>query len=138
MLYNVVMVSAMQQGKSAIISHTHPPSPEPPSPPLILPHPRSSQGSRLGSLCYIAHTVISHTVNAYIRWYSRRIPAWQCRRRRRPGFHPWVGKIPWRRQWHTRVCVCVYATSSIYPTAPSPTVSTGPFSTPAPPLPPCK
>jgi len=20
----------------------------------------------------------------------------QCRR---PGFHPWVGKIPWRREW---------------------------------------
>ena len=18
----------------------------------------------------------------------------------RPGFHPWVGKIPWRRKWH--------------------------------------
>ena len=23
----------------------------------------------------------------------------QCRRRRRPGFDPWVGKIPWRREW---------------------------------------
>ena len=26
-------------------------------------------------------------------------PACQCRRRQRPGFHPWVGKIPWRRAW---------------------------------------
>ena len=25
--------------------------------------------------------------------------ACQCRRRKRPGFDPWVGKIPWRRKW---------------------------------------
>ena len=24
----------------------------------------------------------------------------QCRRHRKPGFHPWVGKIPWSRKWH--------------------------------------
>ena len=26
-------------------------------------------------------------------------PACQCRRRERRGFDPWVGKIPWRREW---------------------------------------
>ena len=26
-------------------------------------------------------------------------PACQCRRPKRPGFDPWVGKIPWRRAW---------------------------------------
>ena len=26
-------------------------------------------------------------------------PICQCRRRKRPGFNPWVGKIPWRRAW---------------------------------------
>ena len=26
-------------------------------------------------------------------------PACPCRRRRRRGFDPWVGKIPWRRAW---------------------------------------
>ena len=26
-------------------------------------------------------------------------PTCQCRRRRRLGFDPWVGKIPWRREW---------------------------------------
>ena len=26
-------------------------------------------------------------------------PTCQCRRRKRLGFHPWVGKIPWRRGW---------------------------------------
>ena len=28
---------------------------------------------------------------------SGKEPACQCRRRKRFGFHPWVGKIPWRR-----------------------------------------
>ena len=26
-------------------------------------------------------------------------PAYQCRRRQRHEFDPWVGKIPWRRKW---------------------------------------
>ena len=25
--------------------------------------------------------------------------AYQCRRYKRSGFHPWVGKIPWIRKW---------------------------------------
>ena len=25
--------------------------------------------------------------------------AYQCRRHKRCGFDPWVGKIPWRRSW---------------------------------------
>ena len=27
-------------------------------------------------------------------------PLTKCRRCRRHGFNPWVGKIPWRRKWH--------------------------------------
>ena len=30
---------------------------------------------------------------------SGKEPACQCRRQRRCGFDPWVGKIPWRRKW---------------------------------------
>ena len=26
-------------------------------------------------------------------------PVWQCRRHKRWGFDPWVGKVPWRRKW---------------------------------------
>ena len=26
-------------------------------------------------------------------------PACQCKRRKRCGFDPWVGNIPWRRKW---------------------------------------
>ena len=40
---------------------------------------------------------------------------YQCRRHKRPGFHPWDGKIPWRRRWQPTpvflpeiVCVCIY------------------------------
>ena len=30
---------------------------------------------------------------------SGKEPTWQCRRHKRCGFHPWVGKVPWRREW---------------------------------------
>ena len=30
---------------------------------------------------------------------SRKEPVYQCRRLKRHGFDPWVGKIPWRRSW---------------------------------------
>ena len=33
------------------------------------------------------------------RWLSGKESACQCRRHRRCGFHPWVGKMPWRRKW---------------------------------------
>ena len=33
------------------------------------------------------------------KWCSGKESAWQCRRCRRRGFDPWVGKIPWRRKW---------------------------------------
>ena len=32
-------------------------------------------------------------------WLSCKKSAWQCKRYRRHGFHPWVGKIPWRKKW---------------------------------------
>ena len=37
--------------------------------------------------------------NGLPRWLSGKDSACQCRRRRRWGFNPWVGKIPWRRKW---------------------------------------
>ena len=30
---------------------------------------------------------------------SGKEPVCQCRRRKRHGFDPWVGKIPWRNAW---------------------------------------
>ena len=32
---------------------------------------------------------------------SGKEPACHCRRRKRCGFGPWVGRIPWRRAWQT-------------------------------------
>jgi len=34
-----------------------------------------------------------------LRWLSGKESTCQCRRYRRCGFDPWVGKIPWRRKW---------------------------------------
>ena len=31
---------------------------------------------------------------------SGKEPACLCRRHKRCGFDPWVGKIPWRKKWH--------------------------------------
>ena len=33
------------------------------------------------------------------RWLSDKESACQCRRHRRCGLDPWIGKIPWRREW---------------------------------------
>ena len=33
------------------------------------------------------------------RWCSGKESAYQCRRCRRCGFEPWVGKIPWSSKW---------------------------------------
>ena len=33
------------------------------------------------------------------RWPSGKEPAFQCRRHKRLGFDPWVGKIPWSKKW---------------------------------------
>ena len=39
------------------------------------------------------------------RWLSGKEPACQCRRHRRLGFNPWVGKISWRREWQPTAVV---------------------------------
>ena len=43
--------------------------------------------------------LLKFTVHGLPRWHSRKESACQCRRHRRHGSDPWVGKIPWRRQW---------------------------------------
>ena len=41
---------------------------------------------------------VHHHNFGFLRWLSGKEFACQCRRCRRCGFHPWVGKIPWRRE----------------------------------------
>ena len=38
-------------------------------------------------------------VNGFSRWLSGKEPACQCRRHKRHGFDPWVGRILCRRKW---------------------------------------
>ena len=33
-------------------------------------------------------------------------PAHKCSRHQRPGFNPWVRKIPWRRTWQITAVAC--------------------------------
>ena len=33
--------------------------------------------------------------------------AYQCRKHKKHGFHPWVGKIPWRRKWQPHQYSCL-------------------------------
>ena len=56
-----------------------------------------------------AHSLVA-TLRSFVsdlglpRWHSDKEPPCQCRRHKRCGFSPWVGKIPWSRAWqHTPV-----------------------------------
>ena len=43
-----------------------------------------------------------HGIPKSQKWLSNsqgKEPACQCRRHKRHGFNPWIGKIPWRRAW---------------------------------------
>ena len=41
------------------------------------------------------------------RWRRDKEPDCQCRRHKRYGFGPWVGKIPWRRVWQPTQYSCL-------------------------------
>ena len=43
--------------------------------------------------------VFSYTQMGFPGGIHDKEPACQCRRRKRCGFDPWVGNIPWRRKW---------------------------------------
>ena len=38
-------------------------------------------------------------INGLSRWLSGKESACRCRRPKRQGFNPWVGKILWSRKW---------------------------------------
>ena len=49
------------------------------------------------------HAIQLWTINSELiglpRWYSVKESVCQCRRHKRNGFDPWVGKSPWSRKW---------------------------------------
>ena len=54
-------------------------------------------------VCWIP-LVILNIKHIWLNWYTNRASLvaqqWRiCLQRRRYRFHPWVGKIPWRRKW---------------------------------------
>ena len=54
-----------------------------------------------------------HFIGLYIGGASGKEPTCQCRRRKRWGFDPWVGKIPWRRAWQPTPVFFFFTHSSI-------------------------
>ena len=50
--------------------------------------------SQVFGSCYLAKE--SRGLRGFPGGPSGKETPYQCRR---PGFHPWVGKIPWRREW---------------------------------------
>ena len=55
-------------------------------------------------LCSLVNNQRALRVSRFIsrpRCCSGKRTACQCRKHKRHGFDPWVGKIPWRRKWQT-------------------------------------
>ena len=48
--------------------------------------------------CHCVTLLLQH-LELSINGASGKEPTCQCRRFNRPGFSPWVGKIPWKRSW---------------------------------------
>ena len=75
---------------------------ESPTPTLLPPRPCPSQ-PRLHAVgspqvaVKLSHLMLSLWSLELPWWLDGKESTCQCRR---PGFHPWVRKIPWRRQWH--------------------------------------
>ena len=47
--------------------------------------------------CVPSHLRVSAQTRNFILYYTE--PTCQCRRLKRHGFNPWVGKMPWSRKW---------------------------------------
>ena len=61
-------------------------------------HPCSPGLCRV-SVCNVQISLLTCIFIGFSRWLSGKEPACQCRRCKRCGFNPWVGKRPWRRAW---------------------------------------
>ena len=50
-------------------------------------------------LCRLQQLCNAPCLTGLPRWFNCKEYSRWCRRHRRHGFNPWVGKIPWRREW---------------------------------------
>ena len=92
MIYNVVLVSGVQQVESVMHIHIY-------SLRFVSDIGHYKVVSRVP--CAIQEVLISYLF--YIWGFpggtSGKEPACQCSRPKRLEFYPWVGRIPWRRAW---------------------------------------
>ena len=51
--------------------------------------------------CVCGEQMLASHFRIHPRWLNGKESACQCRRCRRRGFSPWIGKIPWRRKQET-------------------------------------
>ena len=58
--------------------------------------PSTSFQGRPGNDTWVLFLLLSQAFNTLPWWFRWQGECLQCRR---PGFHPWVRKIPWRRKW---------------------------------------
>ena len=58
-----------------------------------------SMGDLQSSLQHAGSLVEAYELLGLPWWLSDKESACQCRNRKRFGFDPWVGKIPWSRKW---------------------------------------
>ena len=65
----------------------------------ILAPPGLSEFASRWPQCSPFGSLQSSTIRGFPGGASGKEPACQSRRCKRRGFHPWVGKIPWRRAW---------------------------------------
>ena len=69
-------------------------------------HILGGPGLVLGSLCP-AESSLTELPQGFPSGASGKEPTCQCRRHKRLRFHPWVGKIPWRRACNLFQCSCL-------------------------------
>ena len=74
-----------------------------------------AQEGRIDAYLWLIHVVVSQKLTQlckaiilqlsnklqFLKWCSGKEPLCECRRHRRQGFSPWVGKIPARRKWQS-------------------------------------
>ena len=72
---------------------------EPEMLPLICGHSSRSWGTGISTLLNHPFHHASSLSRGLPRWCSGKESACQCRRHKRLGFDPWIGKIPWGRKW---------------------------------------
>ena len=53
-----------------------------------------SEGNQRNKISFVVFNIYAFPGGASVKE-----PTWLCRRPKRPGFDPWVRKIPWRRTW---------------------------------------